>query len=310
MRWRNNRKSNNVEDRRGAKTSGLKMPSGGSGGGKLGMLKLLPVAYKFLGFKGTALLAAGFIAYTSFTGGLPQMLTGFIGKNASSTTTNQPIQQDATEKETAQFISVVLADTEDTWKQIFASHGKRYEDPKLVLFRDKVKSACGFASAQTGPFYCPADKKVYIDLSFYDELSRRFNAPGDFAQAYVLAHEVGHHVQNLLGISSKVQRAKQSVGKIKSNHLSVMLELQADCYAGIWANQANRSRQILEKGDVEEALGAASAIGDDHLQKHSQGYVNPDTFTHGSSKQRVKWFKRGLKNGTLSSCDTFNTANL
>ena len=305
MRWRNNRESSNVEDRRGTQTSDSGMSGGGSG-----MLRLLPMVYKFLGFKGTAILAVGFVGYGLFTGTLPQMLTGASVQNTASTATHQPIKQDAAEKETAQFISVVLADTEDTWKQIFAANGKRYEDPKLVLFRDKVKSGCGFASAQTGPFYCPADKKVYIDLSFYDELSNRYNAPGDFAQAYVLAHEVGHHVQNLLGTSSKVHRAKQSVSKVKANQLSVMLELQADCYAGIWANQANRSHQILETGDVEEALGAATAIGDDHLQKQAQGYVNPDSFTHGTSKQRVKWFNMGLKSGTLSSCDTFNAANL
>jgi len=227
--------------------------------------------------------------------------------NCVSTAVNQLVKQNAAEKEMARFVSVVLADTEDTWKQIFSARGKTYQEPRLVLFRNKVRSGCGFASAQTGPFYCPADKKVYIDLSFYDELSQRFKAPGDFAQAYVLAHEVGHHVQNLLGTSSKVQKARQSSGKVKANQLSVMLELQADCYAGIWANQANRSRQILEEGDVEEALNAATAIGDDHLQKQAQGYVNPDSFTHGSSKQRVKWFNTGLTSGTLSSCNTFST---
>lgn len=302
MRWRDNRQSKNVEDRRGTRVSGS--GSGGAGG----MLKFIPIVYKVLGFKGTAVAALGLLAYGMFSGTLPQMLSG--GSMGGETSSSQTIQESSAEKETAKFISVVLADTEDTWKKIFSAKGLRYEEPKLVLFRNKVKSGCGYASAQTGPFYCPADKKAYIDLSFYDDLKNRFKAPGDFAQAYVLAHEVGHHVQNLLGTSGKVQRAKQSVSKIKGNHLSVMLELQADCYAGIWANEANRSRQILEAGDVEEALNAATVIGDDHLQKQAKGHVNPDSFTHGSSKQRVKWFNVGLKTGTLASCDTFNAKNL
>jgi len=302
MRWRGNRESNNVEDRRGSDVSG--MPSSGGGGG---MLRLLPVVYRLLGFKGTAIAVIGFVAYGLFSGAdLSQMLGGTSIDSNSTQLSNQPVKQSESEKEMVRFISVVLADTEDTWQQIFSAHGKRYQDPKLVLFRNKVNSGCGYASAQTGPFYCPADKKIYIDLSFYDELSENFKAPGDFAQAYVLAHEVGHHVQNLLGTSTKVHKAKQKTSKVKANKLSVMLELQADCYAGIWANQANRSRQILETGDVDEALNAATAIGDDRLQKQSQGYVNPDSFTHGSSRQRVKWFETGLKNGTLSSCNTFN----
>ncbi len=308
MRWKGNRQSQNVEDRRGTRVSG----TGGSGGGSGGMLRLLPVVYKFLGFKGTAVVAIGFVIYSLFSGNLSQIIgTGSsLVDNSSPGSTEQVVKQTAEEREMVEFISVILADTEDTWKQIFQKHGKQYQVPRLVLYRDKVKSGCGYGSAQMGPFYCSADEKVYLDLSFYDELSERYKAPGDFAQAYVLAHEVGHHVQNLLGISDKVNKAKQSVGKVKSNHLSVMLELQADCYAGIWANQANRSRQILESGDIDEGLKAASAIGDDRLQKQAQGYVNPDSFTHGSSKQRVKWFNTGLGKGTLESCNTFSAKDL
>ncbi len=306
MRWRGNRQSSNVEDRRGQQTSKYGLSSGGGGG----ILRLLPVVYKFLGFKGTAVVVVGFIAYGLFTGNINQLLGGDSFQENAPQVSNQPVEQSADEKEMVKFISVVLADTEDTWKQIFQKNGKQYKEPKLVLFRKSVNSGCGFASAQMGPFYCPLDKKVYIDLGFYDELRNRYKAPGDFAQAYVVAHEIGHHVQNLLGTSDKVHKAKQSVSKVKANHLSVMLELQADCYAGIWANQANRSRQLLESGDIEEGLTAASAIGDDQLQKQSQGYVNPDSFTHGSSKQRVKWFNVGYSNGTLKGCNTFTTKNL
>ena len=298
MRWRGNRKSQNIEDRRGTRVSG---GSGGSGGG---LLRLLPVIYRFLGFKGTAIAVIGIAAYGLFSGNLSQILGAGAIQNGSSSTINQPVKQSASEKEMVEFISVVLADTEDTWKQIFQEQGKKYQEPRLVLFRNKVKSACGYGSAQMGPFYCPTDKKVYIDLSFYDELQDRYKAPGDFAQAYVIAHEIGHHVQNLFGTSSKIHQAKQRLDKVKANQLSVKLELQADCYAGIWANHANRSRQILESGDIEEGLQAASAIGDDQLQKQSQGYVNPDSFTHGTSEQRVKWFKTGLEKGSISACNT------
>ncbi len=306
MRWRGNRQSRNVEDRRGMKTSGL----GASGRGG-GLLRLLPVIYRFLGFKGSAIAIIGIVAYGLFSGNLTQILgAGSSLVDNTATVTSQPVKQSTAEKEMVEFISVILADTEDTWKQLFQQKGKQYQEPRLVLFRNKVKSGCGYGSAQMGPFYCPTDKKVYIDLSFYDDLKNRYKAPGDFAQAYVIAHEIGHHVQNLLGTSNKVHKAKQKVNKVKANQLSVMLELQADCYAGIWANQANRSRQILESGDIEEGLNAASAIGDDHLQKQSQGYVNPDSFTHGSSKQRVKWFKTGLKKGMLSECNTFTAQTL
>jgi predicted metalloprotease len=207
----------------------------------------------------------------------------------------------------ADFVSVVLADTEDTWGPIFAQSNMSYEPPRLVLFTDAVASACGLGQAAMGPFYCPGDRKVYIDLGFYGELRERFQAPGDFAQAYVIAHEIGHHVQNLLGTSDQVQRQRQALGEADANALSVRLELQADCYAGVWANRADRARSILEQGDVEEGLGAASAIGDDRLQRQATGTVTPDAFTHGSSAQRVRWFRRGLESGDPGQCDTFAT---
>jgi len=206
----------------------------------------------------------------------------------------------------ADFVSVVLADTEDTWGPIFAQLGGRYEQPHLVLFSGRVQSACGIAGAASGPFYCPADHKVYIDLAFYDELRRRFHAPGDFAQAYVIAHEVGHHVQNLLGISDKVQAMQRRVSRADANALSVRLELQADCFAGVWGYHAERARNLLESGDLEEALNAASAIGDDNIQRQTQGSVVPDSFTHGSSAQRVKWFRTGFESGDIEACDTFD----
>jgi predicted metalloprotease len=204
-----------------------------------------------------------------------------------------------------EFVSVVLADTEDTWREVFREAGRTYQEPKLVLFTGAVESACGFAQAAVGPFYCPADRQVYIDLAFYRDLKERFRAPGDFAQAYVIAHEIGHHVQTLLGISQKVDSARRAAGERESNALSVRLELQADCLAGLWANRAHRARKILEAGDVEEGLNAAAAIGDDRLQRQGRGHVTPDSFTHGSSAQRVEWFKRGLESGRLGACDTF-----
>ncbi len=300
MRWRDNRRSSNVEDRRGERVSGL----GGSGGG---LLRLLPVVFRFLGFKGTAIVALGIVGYVYFTGG---DLSALIGSSPSVKTSSEPVQQSESEKQLVEFVSVVLADTEDTWGLLFKQNGQTYKKPRLVLYRGAVQSACGFGRAAMGPFYCPGDQKVYIDLSFYEDLKRRYKAPGDFAQAYVLAHEVGHHVQTITGISQKVQQAKSRAGKVQSNQLSVMMELQADCYAGIWAHHANRSRQILESGDVEEGMAAASAVGDDRLQKQSQGYVNPDSFTHGSSEQRVKWFRIGLDKGSIRECDTFSAARL
>ena len=210
----------------------------------------------------------------------------------------------------AQFVSVVLADTEDTWGALFRQAGAQYQNPKLVLFSGAVESACGFAQAAVGPFYCPADHNLYIDLDFYRDLRDRFHAPGDFAQAYVIAHEVGHHVQNLIGISDRVRAAQERGSQQQANELSVRMELQADCLAGVWANHANRSRQILEQGDVEEALNAASQIGDDRMQKRARGYVSPESFTHGTAQQRVDWFRRGLESGDIEHCNTFQGVRL
>jgi len=301
MRWRGNRKSSNVEDQRNSRTSGL----GGMGGG--GIIRLLPMVFRFLGFKGTAILVVAIGAYGIMTGNLGAILGGLgLQQGAPVTQSNTPLQQSESEKELVEFVSVVLADTEETWTQIFKQQGKTYQQPRLVLFRNTVKSACGMAQAAMGPFYCPADQKVYIDLGFYDQLKNQFKAPGDFAQAYVIAHEVGHHIQTLNGTSAKVHAARNRLNKVQGNKLSVLQELQADCLAGVWAFHANRSRQLLETGDVEEGLAAASAIGDDTLQKQSQGYVSPDSFTHGSSAQRMKWFKTGLNSGDMASCDTFS----
>ena len=213
---------------------------------------------------------------------------------------------DPRQDELADFVSVVLADTEDTWKPIFRQLGREYREPTLVLFSGSTDSACGFASAAMGPFYCPGDQKLYIDLNFYGELKARFGAPGDFAQAYVVAHEVGHHVQTLLGISEQVQRAKRGATQTQANAIQVRMELQADCLSGIWAHHAHRARNVLEQGDIEEGLTAAAAIGDDTLQRRSQGYVVPESFTHGSSRQRQSWFFRGLESGELNQCDTFS----
>jgi predicted metalloprotease len=222
---------------------------------------------------------------------------------------SSPYSASPEEQQLAEFVSVVLADTEDTWKAIFSRSGQAYEEPKLVLFTGAVQSACGMASAAVGPFYCPADRKVYIDLSFYNDLKNRFGAPGDFAQAYVIAHEIGHHVQNLLGIADKVQSMRARAGQAESNRLSVLMELQADCLAGLWAHHADRARHILEKGDIEEALNAASSIGDDRMQRQARGYVTPDSFTHGSSAQRVEWFRRGFETGSFAKCNTFAGLN-
>jgi uncharacterized protein len=205
----------------------------------------------------------------------------------------------------AEFVSVVLKDTEDTWTEVFQSRGADYQEPVLVLFSDATQSACGTGQSAMGPFYCPADHKVYLDLSFFHDLETRFGAPGDFAQAYVVAHEVGHHVQTITGISDKVRSAQQSASKEEANALQVRMELQADCYAGIWAHHADRTRHVLEEGDVEEALQAASAVGDDTIQRRTQGTVVPESFTHGSAEQRQSWFRRGLEHGSIQACDTF-----
>lgn len=277
MRWQLGRRSDNVEDRRGASISGPVV------GGGIGALVLSLIV---------ALL-----------GGDPSVIL----QQQTPRTNNPPVnsRRSASEDQAAEFVSVVLADTEDVWNQVFRENGRNFVEPKLVLFTGKVESACGLASSAVGPFYCPADEKVYIDLSFYRDLKNKYQAPGDFAQAYVIAHEVGHHVQNQLGISDKVRSLQSRVSKTQANQLSVRLELQADCFAGVWANRAQRSRQILEQGDIEEAINAASSIGDDRLQERSQGYVVPDSFTHGSSAQRVSWFTRGIKSGNIDQCDTF-----
>ena len=286
MRWKGGRRSQNVEDRRGTRI-GRGAAVGGVGG--LGFL-IIVVLYMLLGGDPAHLVEQ-----------MPQP----GGPSASTTTGPPPPGQE----ELADFVSVVLADTEDTWNPIFASIGRQYEEPKLVLFTGQVRSACGMAGAAMGPFYCPGDNKLYIDLSFYDELQRRFRAPGDFAQAYVIAHEVGHHVQNLLGINGEVQTMQRQVSKGEANELSVRLELQADCMAGVWGYHTQRARNMLEAGDLEEALNAASAIGDDRIQRESTGRVVPDSFTHGSSAQRVRWFRTGFESGDVAACDTFRVAN-
>jgi predicted metalloprotease len=232
------------------------------------------------------------------------------GSPPGSSYQQAPAPRSAAAAELKDFVSVILADTEDTWHALFDQMDRTYQEPTLVLFSGAVDSACGTASAAVGPFYCPGDRQVYIDLGFYKELSDRFGAPGDFAQAYVLAHEVGHHVQTLLGISDQARSVRATLGEADANALSVRQELQADCFAGIWAHHADRSRQILEQGDIEEGLRAASAIGDDRLQRQAQGYVVPESFTHGSSAQRVRWFRTGFEEGELAACDTFSPDQL
>jgi hypothetical protein len=301
MRWRGQRQSGNIEDRRG-------MAAPRAAGASGGLLRLLPVAYRFLGFKGTAIAVVVIGAYVLFTGNLG-ILTGSGGLTGQGEPAqSELVVESAEEQELVDFVSTVLADTEESWHELFRQAGGTYQEPTLVLFRGAVSSACGLGQAAMGPFYCPSDHKVYIDLSFYSDLKHRYKAPGDFAQAYVIAHEIGHHVQNLLGIMQKVHDARPRVSETEANQLSVRLELQADCFAGVWAHHAHHSRQLLEEGDVEEGLAAASAIGDDRLQKQSQGYVSPDSFTHGSSAQRVKWFRTGLERGEMSTCDTFSVA--
>jgi len=304
MRWRENRKSDNVEDLRNSSASGPDLSSGGNGG----LLRLLPILFRLIGFKGTLILALIIGGYSYFSGNMGTVLESIgFHQHAASSMSTAPIKETASEKELVDFVSVILADTEDTWTALFKKRGLTYRKPHLVLFRGSVKSGCGIAQSAVGPFYCSADEKVYIDLGFYNQLKNRFKAPGDFAQAYVIAHEVGHHVQNLLGISSKVHKARSKLSKTASNMLSVRQELQADCFAGVWANHADNSRHLLEAGDVEEGLRAASAVGDDTLQKQSQGYISPDSFTHGSSAQRVKWFRIGLATGDMGRCNTFKS---
>lgn len=272
MRWEGRQTSSNIEDRR-------RLSPGVKVGGGLGIVAAL--VGLFLGVD----------------------INGLLGGGGGTPTEGAPRSPE--EDRQAEFVSVVLADTEVTWTKLL---GDRYQKPKLVLFSENVDSACGFQSKATGPFYCPADRKAYLDLSFFADLDQRFGAPGDFARAYVIAHEVGHHIQNLLGTSTQVHQKKKGLPAAEANALSVRLELQADCYSGVWAHHAHRERQLLEPGDVEEGLKAAAAIGDDRLQKMSKGTVRPESWTHGSSAQRVKWFKQGFESGQLAACDTFAVA--
>jgi uncharacterized protein len=307
MRWRGREGSSNVEDRRGqgggfgggfgrggfgfpggSQGPRIGIPTGGRGGGIgiVGIIIVLGILW-FAGINPLDILNGG--------GGGSPVVVG----NQPGGSTGVPADEEG------KFVSVVLKETEDSWGRMFQEGGERYVEPTLVLFTGQAQSACGFASAATGPFYCPGDQKLYIDLNFFDELSRKFGAPGDFAQAYVIAHEVGHHVQNLLGILPQVDQQRQRASRAQANELSVRLELQADCLAGVWAHDAE-AKGILEVGDIDEALNAASQIGDDTLQRQSQGYVVPDSFTHGTSAQRSQWFKRGYQQGSVDACDTFS----
>lgn len=292
MDWRKGRRSDNVVDARGSGGGGMRF-----GGGKgLGL--------------GAILLIVG-IGW--LTGQDPLRLLGELtgqGSQAPVATQGETKAPPANDQQAA-FVSAILGDTEDTWKALFAQNGSQYREPKLVLFNGQIQSACGFASSAVGPFYCPADQRVYLDTSFFREMETRFAAAGDFAQAYVIAHEIGHHVQTLMGISDQVDAARQRGQKLEgANGLLVRQELQADCFAGVWAYQAQKRLNWLEPGDVEEALNAANAIGDDRLQQQGQGRVVPDSFTHGTSAQRVRWFKAGFENGEVERCDTFNARQL
>jgi len=323
MRWRGQRESENIEDRRGEGgrvgfpfPGGMRFPSGGggrSGGiGIVGLLIILGLMF-FFGVDPRVIMQGG---PPGDQGGFPDIRL----PQSRPDTTNFPMPgqrgpqiqrpQTTSEDDLKRFVAVVLAETEDVWRNLLARYGRRYNDPTLVLFSGGVRSACGVAMAQMGPFYCPEDEKVYIDLSFYRELKDRFRAPGDAAQAYVIAHEIGHHVQKLLGIMDQVQRLQQRLGKRQANALQVRVELQADCFAGVWANKTQEAKDIFEPGDIDEALRAASAIGDDRIQRQTQGYVVPDSFTHGSSEQRVRWFRRGYESGDLNQCDTFNAKDI
>ena len=285
MRWKSGRRSTNVEDRRG---QGIPRGALGVGGGLGGVLLLVVIAL--------------------LSGKDPTRVLAELGQGVQ-----QPgavAAASPAEQEMADFVHVVLGDTEDVWNELFAGMGQNYEEPRMVLFREAVSSACGTQSAAVGPFYCPNDAQVYLDLSFFEELARGHGAAGDFAQAYVIAHEVGHHVQNLLGTSEQVHRLQSGMGEREANQLSVRLELQADFYAGVWAHHAQRARAVLEPGDIEEALNAASRIGDDRLQRETRGYVTPDSFTHGTSEQRERWFRRGFETGDPAQGNTFEARNL
>jgi predicted metalloprotease len=276
MRWQDLKRSTNVQDRRGMR-SGVPVTGG------IGLIVVLVIA--------------------ALTGVNPLQLIGGGGPEAG-------MEGPPADDPMRDFVSAVLGSTEETWGALFNAAGQTYREPSLVIFSGATSSGCGTGQSAMGPFYCPLDQTVYIDLTFYNDLRSRLGAPGDFAQAYVIAHEVGHHIQNLLGTMEQVQQMRSRQGEAEANSMSVRMELQADCYAGLWAHHAERARQILQSGDVEEALGAASAIGDDRLQRQSQGVVIPESFTHGSSEQRVRWFRRGLERGDTQSCDTFSTATL
>lgn len=282
MLWQGRRESDNVQDARGS--GGGRIAVGGGIGGVI-----LVVAYLLLGGDPAALVDS---------------------QQQSQLAPSQQVDPNAPRDEASKFVAVVLADTEDIWNPLFQKMGRRYEEPKLVLFSNQTRSGCGFASGASGPFYCPEDRRVYIDLAFYRMLHERFGAPGDFAQAYVIAHEVGHHVQKLLGISDQVQAQRGRVSEAEYNKLSVRLELQADFFAGIWAHYADRAKHVVEPGDIDEALRAASVIGDDNLQRQSQGHVVPESFTHGTSEQRVRWFRKGYETGDLRQGDTFAAREL
>jgi predicted metalloprotease len=285
MRTDRSRRSENIEDLRGQGPRG----GGGGGGMRFGIVGTL-----------VALVAAYFLGID------PRMVLGLMQAGGPAPTETAPVATGTPTDAGGDFVAVVLGDTEDTWSEIFRARGAQYPAPTLRLFSGEVNSKCGRANSGVGPFYCPDDRMIYIDLDFYRELETRFKAPGDFAKAYVLAHEVGHHVQTVLGTSAKVRAAQAQASEAQRNQLQVMMELQADCYAGLWAHHANRSRQILESGDLEEALGAAAAVGDDSIQKQVQGYVVPESFTHGSAQQRMGWFKRGFDSGDVNSCDTIS----
>lgn len=287
MKWEGNRESDNVEDRRGG------------GGG-------LPFGGRSIGI-GTIVIA---LLGSYFFGVSPATILSLLSGGPVQVSQQEPAQKPPADDPVARFVSVVLADTEDVWGQIFRDNGGQYQRPKLVLFSGRTATACGVGETATGPFYCPGDQKVYLDLQFFQTMRDRFHVASDFAEAYVIAHEVGHHVQNLTGISEKVAQMQRSASESKANSLSVRLELQADCFAGVWAYHANQARGIIEAGDVESALKAASAIGDDTLQKQAQGYVVPDSFTHGTSEQRVRWFRRGIDGGDLNACNTFAARQL
>ncbi len=287
MLWKDGRRSDNVEDERGSSGGGMRI-----GGGKLGI--------------GTII---GVLAVSYFTGQNPLQLLGMLQNSGITGGTQQTEQvpQSAESNEQADFVSVILASTEDTWPKILAPFNKEYVQPKLKLFTGQTETACGAGQAAMGPFYCPADQKVYLDLEFFEDLQNKMGAGGDFARAYVIGHEIGHHVQNLLGTSTKVHQAQQQLSEAEGNQLSVKLELQADCYAGVWAKNANSQKALLESGDIEEAINAAAAVGDDRLLQSAGRAVNPENFTHGSSKARMQWFNTGITTGDLNACNTFKS---